>query len=220
MRQVKIGDKWTFGDWGAYLGPSPTIGNPETKTSYVDLPAGNGSLDLSEALTDEPVYKNRELEFELVLFPPRIQWEHIRTKIANYCHGRRMAIIMPDDPQHYFIGRVEMGELKKEKSETSATISFKVTCDPYRYKNTLTVFKQTIPTTGILKLNLRNERKRVIPTFTTGGETTIEFKGLSFTSRAGTFKLTSVFLDPGDNPFTIKGAPGTAVRIEYQEGAI
>lgn len=220
MRQIKIGDKWTQGDWGAFLGPSPTIGSPETKTSYVDIPAGNGSIDLTEALADEPVFKDRTLDFDLVLLPPRFNWEHTRVKIANYCHGRRLPIIMPDDPEHYFIGRVEVGELKKEKSEVSATIAIKVSCDPYRYKNTLTVFKQVIPVGGQINLDLKNERKRVMPTFTVSGQVVIIFKKVSYTIKAGAFKLTDIFLDAGTNPITIKGASGTQVQIEYQEGGI
>lgn len=220
MRQVKIGSKHTYDEWGAFLARSPVIGQPEAKTSYIDVPGGNGSIDLTEALTGDVVYSDRPIRFSLILTGPREMWEHTRIEISNYCHGRKMPIVMPDDPKHYFLGRISMGELKIASDEVTAEIDFSVACDPYRYKFRKTVFDKSIPQSGVLELNLRNDRMAVMPDFTTDGETIIEFNQTSYSASAGTFKLTSVYLLEGSNPIRIIGTEGINVRIEYQEGEI
>jgi len=46
----------------------PVIPPPEVKTNLVDIPGGNGSIDLTNALTGEPCYKDRtgSIEFMVV----------------------------------------------------------------------------------------------------------------------------------------------------------
>lgn len=220
MRQVKIGDKHTFDEWGAFLARSPVIGQPETKTVYIDVPGGNGSLDLTEALTDDVVYSDRPIAFGLILTGKRSDWERTRINISNYCHGRKLPIVMPDDKEHYFLGRISVSELKISSDEATAEIEINAVCDPYRYIFKKTVISKTIPETGVLNLNLRNSRFAVMPEFTTSAATTIEFNQAVHSAGAGSFKLTSVYLLEGSNPIKIQGASGTSVKIEYQEGEI
>ena len=53
MNGVLFGDKHSFKDWGLILKERPDIKPPNVKTSYVDIAGANGSLDLTEVLSDD-----------------------------------------------------------------------------------------------------------------------------------------------------------------------
>ena len=49
----------TWDDWHMLPTARPMFTPPDVKTNYIDIPGGNGSLDLTEALTGYPLYSNR-----------------------------------------------------------------------------------------------------------------------------------------------------------------
>lgn len=53
----------TYNTWGLVAETRPFVVPPEPKTKYLDLPAGNGRIDLTESLTGYPVYNDREGEW-------------------------------------------------------------------------------------------------------------------------------------------------------------
>ena len=53
----------TYNTWGLVAETRPHVVPPEPKTKYLDLPAGNGRIDLTESLTGYPVYNDREGEW-------------------------------------------------------------------------------------------------------------------------------------------------------------
>lgn len=218
MRQIKIGKKWTWQDYGLMLSPDPSIGAAEPKESYISIPYGNGSIDLTEALTGEVAYADRELEFGLVFPADASEWDQTRQQLVADCHGKKLPIIMPQYPDYYFVGRVKIGSVAKDNSV--ATLKVTVKSEPYMYKLDKTVMIKIVPATGELKLDLHNELMPALPTFTASAEVRIDFAGSSFNHSAGAFAYADVLLRPGHNPIAITAVPGTEVKIEYQEGAL
>lgn len=53
----------TYSTWGLVAETRPHVVPPEPKTKYLDLPAGNGRIDLTESLTGFPVFNDREGEW-------------------------------------------------------------------------------------------------------------------------------------------------------------
>lgn len=53
----------TYSTWGLVPETRPHVVPPEPKTKYLDLPAGNGRIDLTESLTGFPVFNDREGEW-------------------------------------------------------------------------------------------------------------------------------------------------------------
>jgi len=208
MRNVKIGDKSTFKDWLVCLESDPTLETPQAKTNYIDIPARNGSLDLSEALTNNPIYNDRQLSFTLFLYKEWIQreaWEATRQTIANYCNGRRMKIWLPSKTTHYLSGRISVGELNIEKG--FATIEITANCDPFFYKNDITTLNITGTQTII------NEGYPVIPSITATTNTIITINGISSTISAGTHKIPELIIKEGENTITATAS----IVVSFQE---
>ena len=204
-------------DWGLTL-LDIVMSSPVPKTKYIDLPIGNGSIDMTEAIYGDVSYSDREATFVVGLKISLADRTLTQEFITNALHGRRMSIMLPDDPYHYYMGRLSVGPLRL--NGTVANMEITAICDPYKYKSALTVVSDTIPGGGTVALSCTNARMRVIPEITVSAAVSIGFGGNSYAIGAGTWKLTDVAFKEGINLVTITGPEGTAYSITYQEGAI
>lgn len=194
---------------------SQKINTPALKTYNVDLPAGDGSIDLSEFFGGIKLH-NRILEFEFAYksadIPATVQ------AITNALHGSKLSIVTDDDTDWYYVGRITVTDGARI-SKTVGKVIITCDCEPFKYNLTQTVVSGVIAS-GSLTLNCVNSRKSVIPTITTSGVTNITFGSYTASLPAGTHTITSIIFDQGVNTLTITGADGIAVNVKYQEGAI
>lgn len=216
-RGIIIDDKHTYDDWDLVL-RSQDIGIPEVKTIYVDIPAGNGSIDLTEALTGEAAFEDRSGKFIFDVLCQPNERPALIAEIGAYVHGKRRKIVLPDDPNNYYLGRLEIDGF--DLAGMVAALSIKTKCDPYKYKNNKTTVSGTITTGGTMNLTCNNSRKKVFPTITVSAAVQVVFGTDTFSLGAGAHTVTGIILEEGANLLTINGANGTTVSIEYQEGAI
>ena len=133
---VSIGDKNTWEDWRLIPASPPSIVLPPVKKNLVDLPGGNGSIDLTRFLNNTPRYGIREGTWEFVITDQttmtRAQWGSL---IASYLHGKRFEkIILEDDPEYYYSGMLEVSAVKPGKSFSGITISY--TIDTFKHRIT------------------------------------------------------------------------------------
>lgn len=215
MNEVFFDGIASFRDWGIYLS-SIVIDDPQPKEIYVDIPNGDGALDLTEALTGEVHYESRPFEAVFTIKPETYSVELVRY-LRSYLNGKQRTIRTKEEPGYYLIGRCATS-IKKDG--VLAVLTVKATCQPWKYKNDVTAKNTTIGASGTTTLNLTNERKRVIPTITASAAVTIAFNGQTISVNAGTQRLTNIALSYGDNLLTITGSEGTTVLFEYQEGAL
>ena len=215
MNEVFFDGIASFRDWGIYLS-SIVIDDPKPKEIYVDIPNGDGALDLTEALTGEVHYESRPFEAVFTIKPETYSVELVRY-LRSYLNGKQRTIRTKEEPGYYLIGRCATS-IKKDG--VLAVLTVKATCQPWKYKNDVTAINTTIGASGTTTLNLTNERKRVIPTITASAAVTIAFNGQTISVNAGTQRLTNIALQYGNNVLTITGAEGTTVSFEYQEGAL
>lgn len=216
MNQVEFDGILSYDDWGVYL-TSLFVGDAEPKENYVDIPFGDGSLDLTEAVTGEVSYSNREFEAIFTIKLSRSEWPDLVRMMRAYLNGKKRKIRIADEPDYYLIGRCKTG-FKKDGVLGRLTVS--ATCEPWKLKNAPTVKSVTIPASGTVTAYLPNSRKRVIPTIKTSAEISIIFDGKTTVVTAGTHKFTNIILVEGENQMTITGTTGTTVSFEYQEGAL
>lgn len=88
-----------------------TIGEAKLKENYVDIPGGNGSLNLSYAPQGYPVYEDREISFTLFKGVDDVVLEAIRGGLASAFHGQEVHLFLPNDPDSYWTGVIQFGTI-------------------------------------------------------------------------------------------------------------
>ena len=212
---VRIGEIDTLSEWGLCLCSDLSIGAPELKSKWVDVPAADGALDFSQALTGGPVYKNREITFRLVQADRSAgAFSDVLAALMAHCHGKSMNLWLPDDEEHYFTGLFEVDAVS---GYNKPVIKIKVTAFPYRYKNNITLTVYTIPAAGSVLAQLNNELMPVYPAFAVeSGSASVN--GHTLTATPNTFG--DIRLIAGKTGVTLTGATGAKVMITYQEGRL
>lgn len=133
MTGVQIGECHTFRDWELYL-RSVEISLPQKKEYKIPLPAGNGELDFSDALTGgEPKFYNRPINMNFEAVTERDSNLFLKaSEIANIIHGRKEKIIFDDDKGFYYTGVCSVLFNRKNPMITSFSIS--VDAEPFKYE--------------------------------------------------------------------------------------
>jgi hypothetical protein len=104
---------------------------PTPKTNYVDIPGGNGTLDLSEALTGFPVFNDRTGTFQFRVMNGYKKWHERYSEIMSYLHGRRMRAVLADDPDWFYEGRFSVDGWDSGDTWSVVTIGYNV--NPYKW---------------------------------------------------------------------------------------
>lgn len=103
------------------------IGLPDVKTQTVSVPGADGELDLTDALTGEPVFGNRTIKLKLG-FCPRGPFDFYA--FAAAVHGQRRKLEL-DGRDGYYIGRCTVGT--PDTSLDMTTFDVTIDADPYRF---------------------------------------------------------------------------------------
>lgn len=127
---IKIGDIHTLKDWGLLL-LSVDIPYPSPKTKTVELLGGDGNIDLTDSFGGVK-YENRSITFHFLFIDKNPElWVETTSLIRNYCHGKKMKVIMDTDPSHYWEGRVYVESTKED--QIRSTVKIEVDAFPYKY---------------------------------------------------------------------------------------
>ena len=138
---ITFGDKNTWDAWHLVPTSRPVFNPPAQKVKTLDIPGGDGVIDLSQALTGYPVYQNRTGSFEFIVpngFEPwpvgkieKTPWHTVYSDIMDYLHGQNMRAILEDDPDYFYEGRFTVTAWKSEKDWSRITIDYDV--GPYKW---------------------------------------------------------------------------------------
>lgn len=127
---VIFGDKHSWKDWHLIPSAPPVIPPPKPKTNYLDIPGTNGSLDISEILTGVPTYENRTGSMGFIYLTEFGSSRRMYETIMNAVHGRRLQVILTDDPEYYYEGRVSVKEYSI--SSQYSGFSFDYVFEPFK----------------------------------------------------------------------------------------
>ena len=214
MERFFVLDKFnTWYDWRSYL-TAKNVTPPEPKTNYVELDGMSGTLDLSESLTGEITYKDRTVTATFWTCEGSYKdRERLLQRIVTSLHGKKIKIVEPDDPDHYFYGRVKIKS--RENNLAYAEYTIEAICEPWRYALNDTV--RTVEVNGnTASVVIRNNGvKTVCPVITVTGSVDIIYNGVVMSLTAGSYKITDVKIYQGVN---IVGVSGTgSVTFMYKE---
>lgn len=215
MERYFIFDKYnTWYDWRSIL-TAKDIPDAEPKTNYVELDGRSGALDLSEVLTGEITYKDRTISATFWTNEgTRDERERLLRDIRTQLHGKKIKIIEPDDPAHYFYGRVKIKSSKNTLAYTEFTLE--ATCEPWRY-----ALEESIRTIGstskaTVKAVINNTgAKTLSPVVSVKGTITLTYNGRTNILRTGDYKISDFRVYHGLNVVEVYG--DGSVTFTYRE---
>lgn len=210
MKGVKFGNYHSWDDFNMILSQK-TIGTPSPKTETIDVPGGDGVLDLTEFFGGVK-YNNRTLSFEFSTIVPQAEFMELFTKVQNALHGQKMQIVLDDDAEWFYYGRIIVSEWKADKNVGKLTID--CDCEPYKSRLGDTVVFQMVEGTEVTVI-LPNGRKPVVPVIDITGNVNLTFGTNFWALTEGKYELPAVQLVNGDNIILLNGT-GTAT-FSYRE---
>ena len=213
MYGVTFGEYHSADDFNLIL-KSKVIGAAETKIELLEIPGSSTALDFTE-FTGEPQYNNRELNFDFKFIDG---WDEQYAQyeiINNAIHGRKLKIIIDEEPNYYYFGRINVGDWETEKY--IGLVSITCDCEPWKYKEDITTVTQAV--SGSAVITLSNLRRTVIPTITTNAEMSLSWDGHSASLSSGADQIIeSLVLYQGDTEITVTGTGN--ITFEYQEAGL
>lgn len=175
-----------------------TLEPPEPKTYTVDIPGGNGVIDLTEALTGDVAYKNRKQEFTFAVIDVK-NFEKVKTEVSNFLHGRAFDYVMTMDPGYTYHGRFSVDSYSHEAYANGLLGRFKITVDanPYKLKEHCSY---RLNATGGKLYRLESGRRPVHPVIECNEPCFVTFKkNGEKVVPAGTYRLNDIVFEQGIN---------------------
>lgn len=236
MNGVKFGSKHSYDDWGLILKSRPVISPPSPKTVYVDIPASDGIIDLTESLTGDVKFENRTITCEFNVLDARNRWSNIYSEILDFLHGQTMKVILDEDPTYYYTGRLKVNEWKSNKK--TSTITIEGTVEPYKLEmfssledwewDSFNFETGIIRDYGDIRVDdsltfvIEGRRKAVVPSFIVksddGTGLKVKFNGTTYNLVDGTNRVLNIIIKNGTNTLYFTG-DGT-VSIDYRGGRL
>ena len=217
FRDPQTGEQWRSDTDLHLIRESVSVGSPDIKTMELEIPGASGLLDCSE-IFGKRLYNTRPVAIACgKSIADRYQQD---SAVKNALHGKRLQIFLSEDLDHYYLGRVSVGEFAVSAGIGKVTISAPK-CDPYKYKAAVTSRSVNVPESGTLEVILQNEFMPVSPTVTATAAATIAFGTVTYSIEANkAYKNLDMELAPGSNLVRVYAAAGTTVVFEYQEGSL
>ena len=184
------------------------------KISTVDIKGADGVLDLSEALTGDIKYSNREIKLTFELLDDS-EYESLISKIGAYVHGKKITFQLTNDDLYYYVGRASINDWECVKRKGKIVIS--VDCEPYKYRMNETIINVNLlnETKNII---LTNERQRVYPSLSVQGNVVMTWNNTTYELSDGIYKLLTFYLTEGDNIINLSG--NGSIKFTYRMGAL
>lgn len=181
-----------------------TLSPPEPKVYTVDIPGGDGVIDLTEALTGDVAYNNRAMEFSFAIIDMQDHrsFEDRKRDISNFLHGKAFDYRLTFDPDYIYHGRFTVSGYGHAAfpSGILGTIKISIDADPYKSKGRQTL---KLNGTGGKLFQLKSGRKKVHPTIECTQPTKIRKGDVVTNVGAGTWRLNDILMEEGLNDIYI-----------------
>ncbi len=126
---ILFGNKNTFKDYGLLI-QSLTISEAQPKEEIIDIPGADGQLDFSQSLTGDIKYQNRTITISLAKSKNQNCFGEY-SKIQNDLHGKIMKIILSNDRNFFYKGKVKVKDF--DRYQLIHSIDIECDVEPYKY---------------------------------------------------------------------------------------
>lgn len=133
---ICIGDVWNEAskknsliNYNLAIENTDYLSAPLMETHYIEIPYGE-TIDLSTALTGEPIFKSREINLKVGTTTSADNWTTYITNLRNELHGQRVCISFDDDDGFFYNGRLTIENFSAKRD--LGTFEIKIICKPYK----------------------------------------------------------------------------------------
>lgn len=223
----------TYDKWGFFI-VTKTIGIPEPKTYKVDIPGGNGSIDVTEAVLGSVAYNDRPITIRLRATGEQGLWSKVFTEMQDKLQGKKMNIIFPDDLGYYYKGRLNITSFKNNFDIANVEIS--CDCEPFKYEinaygsnwlwdpfdfETGVIYDDTKTISGNTTVTIETLKMPVTPSFRADRVMTLICEGSTYTLPANTeITFYELVLTEGSHALTFKCSGTGTVKISFTNGVL
>lgn len=215
MKGITFGTYHSFRDFHMIL-KSKEIASPTVKVRKIDIEGADSSLDYTDFF-GEPKYEDLTHKFEFSITVPQSEFLSLFSRIKNALHGKKMRIVLDDDPLFFYLGRVHVSSFTTDRN--IGLVSIECECEPYKYKLEKTVVKATVANTATVKLN--NSRKRAVPELLIETDSSLHIVFQEFNVwdlGRGSFTLPELELVEGENDVAVTGVGN--ITFTWQEASL
>ena len=128
---VIFGTRNTWTNWFLIPDTRPVFNPPSPKTSFLDIPGQDGSLDISELLSGYPTFHDREGTMDFIVDNGHQEWQKLYSEIMGFLHGKNMNARLTDDPLYYYQGHFWVNKWRSEPANSVISINYRV--GPYKW---------------------------------------------------------------------------------------
>lgn len=191
---------------------SANVGPAVPRVNIIDVPGANGGVDLSEALGGV-TFQDRELSWVFAPYPGD-NWAATRSAVETALNGRAFDIILDNDPEWVYTGRVSVDSY--EADQILHRITVHATCRPYRLRREGSSHTETLSAAG-KEFPLDFGSMAVSPRITNTGDCALTWDGRTYNLTAGS----RVYADmrvTGRQTFRASGSG--SLTFEWREGSL
>lgn len=191
---------------------------PDQVRSSVTIPGMHGKLDMTYALTDEPIFSNRNVTYSFYIdeMYGADDYQHVIDDMRKKLHGHEMIVKPSSHPGWHLKANVSVGDYDIE--DDTGTVNVTCDCYPFYLKNSVTTRSYTVENDETHEFAIMNSAMWAVPEITTTASMTVEMNGISVTLSSGTTKNAGLVIRGGSNMIKVTGK-GT-VTLKWQEGML
>ena len=222
---IDTNDQW-------HLVPSapPVVNPPSVKTKELDNPGGDGILDLTESVTGFPLYGQRSGSWEFKLLNGWDKWTAVHEDILNTIHGKNIQVILKDDPNWYYNGRMTINEWKSDSGRNTLTLDYNFDpyklslatsisddwlWDPFSFVDGIIRYYGEITVSGLTPVQIIGGYKAVHPIITTDSAMTVRLDdGPTINLKTGVQKVYNITVTRGEHYLYFNGNGKASLRMQ------
>lgn len=230
---LTFGTKNTWDDWHLIPKSRPLINPPSVKDNLIEIPGGDGGLDLTTALAGRPLYKNRNGSFAFAVENGFREWASLYSEIMAYLHGQKMRLVFEDDPDYYYEGRFAVNAWQSDAQYSTIVIDYNVfpykkelnsstnewIWDTFNFETGVIRYYKNISVSGSKTvLVIGSNMPTTIVISTSNANMSVTFNGTTYALPKGPSVEKDIVILSGENRLLFTGTG--VVSIEYSGGML
>lgn len=233
---ITINGKNTWDDWRLMPIKAGRIdfAPPELRYEAADVPGSDDPLDFTEALTGYPLYKSRRGSISFRFFDNGIPVRNRFDEIKNFLHGKHVIVVIEDQPEFYYEGRMTVGGMTYAKRGNWAEFdlsyilnAYKIELgssdedwlwNPFNFETGVIREYGDISVTGLKIITVVGSRKPTTPEFVVDSNMTLTFNNVTYELSTGINIIPQIVLTDSEYEFAVSGV-GT-ISIYMKAGSL